>query len=288
MILAPVPVSAIVMTKNEAPNIEKCLRSLAAIDQIVVVDSGSRDGTQQLARDLGATVVSFCWNGQYPKKKQWCLENINFEHDWIIYVDADEEATPALIDEIRRVVCNPVDTAGYFVGYNYTFLGKTLRYGVRVFKLVLFDRHRGSFEPYDDLDATNMWEVEGHYQPVIDGPVKTLSNAMLHTDHDSLYHYFARHNRYSDWEAVVRTNRDLVSQKETQISGRDKQKALFDRMPLKGLVAFLYSYVIRRGFLDGNAGLHFALSKAFYYWQIEIKVSEVQRMNRTPSQGVED
>jgi glycosyltransferase involved in cell wall biosynthesis len=270
-------VSAIVMTKNEARNITKCLRSLQRIDQILVVDSGSTDGTKEIAKKLGATVVDFQWNGQYPKKKQWCLENLPFDHDWVFFVDADEEATPELLNEIGHQLATQEGTAGYFVGYDYVFLGRTLRHGQRVFKLVLFDRHLGRFEPVDDLEAENMWEVEGHYQPCIDGPTATLGHSMIHTDHDSLFHFFDRHNRYSDWEALVRTKAATSGAHESQIGGRAAMKRAFNRLPFKAPIAFIYGYVIKRGFLDGRAGLHYALAKAFYYWQIEIKMAEGRR-----------
>jgi glycosyltransferase involved in cell wall biosynthesis len=265
------------MSKNEAKNITKCLASLRGVDQIFVVDSGSTDGTQDLALKLGATVVDFRWNGHYPKKKQWCLENLPFDHDWVFYVDADEEATPELLGEIGRAIFEPGAIAGYFVGYDYVFLGKMLRHGQRVYKLVLFDRHRGRFDPVDDLEAENMWEVEGHYQPRIDGPTAKLEHPMIHTDHDSLYHYFDRHNRYSDWEALMRSKASAANVSESQMGSRAVMKKIFDRLPFKAPAAFIYAYVLKAGFRDGRAGLHYALAKAFYYWQIELKMAEMKR-----------
>ena len=274
------PVTAIVMTKNERSNIEKCMSSLQGVGEVFVVDSGSIDGTQALAASMGAHIIDFQWDGKYPKKKQWCLDNLPFTHDWAFYVDADEEATPELLTEIESTISSPDAKAGYFVGYDYLFLGKVLRHGQRAYKLVFFNRYKGRFEQYDDLDAPNMWEVVGHYQPLIDGPVETLKSPMLHTDHDSMFHYFDRNNRYSDWEAVVRTKKKFVSKEETQLGNRGRLKAAFDRLPLKAPAAFVYSYVFKRGFLDGREGLHFALAKAFYYWQIEVKADEIRRANQ--------
>jgi glycosyltransferase involved in cell wall biosynthesis len=269
-------ISAVIMTKNEENNIRKCLESLRHFEEVFVVDSGSADLTCDIARKSGARVVEFAWNGRYPKKKQWCLENLPFSHDWVLYVDADEEVTPELADEIRELITAGPPLAGYFVGYDYLFLGRVLTHGQRAYKLVLFNRHKGRFVDYDDLDAANMWEVEGHYQPRIDGPVGTLEHRMLHTDHDSLFHYFERHNRYSDWEAVVRAKNAYVGAHESQLGTRGRLKTAFDAMPGKALAAFVYSYVVKGGFLDGRAGLHFALAKAFYYWQIGLKVDELK------------
>src|SRR5437660_1726922 len=114
--------------------------------------SGSTDRTCAIAAGMGGTVVPFRWNGKYPKKKQWCLENLPFAHDWVLYVDADEEVRPPVSAEIQTLVAAGPRHAGYFVGYDYVFLGGVLSHGHRVYKLVLLDRRRARFAEYDDLD----------------------------------------------------------------------------------------------------------------------------------------
>jgi hypothetical protein len=131
-----------------------------------------------------------------------------------------------------------------------------------------------AFPQLDDLGSEHMWEVEGHYQPTIQGTVGHLAARMEHRDHDDLYHYFDRHNRYSDWEAVVRDNDALIKSGEASVGMRNVAKRVFAALPAKGLVAFLHSYVVKAGFLDGRAGFHYALSLGFYYWQIAIKQRE--------------
>ena len=268
------PASVIVMTKDEEANIAKCLRSVRDFDELFVVDSSSRDRTCAIAAEMGATVVDFRWNGRYPKKKQWCLDELPFRHDWVLYVDADEEVTPELTEEIGRVLAGPPRHAGYFVGYDYVFLGHVLHHGHRVYKLVLLNRHKARFPERDDLDVANMWEVEGHYQPQVEGTTGVLRRRMRHDDHATLYHYFERHNRYSDWEATLRARGTLLREAEAQPTGRRALKAIFARMPVKGLVAFLHSFVLKGGFLDGRAGFHYAIARGFYYWQIGIKSRE--------------
>jgi len=271
--MSRIPISVVVMTKDEASNLAKCLASAEAFDEVFVVDSGSTDGTQEIARAAGATVVDFEWNGRYPKKKQWCLENLPFRHDWVLYLDADEELTPALVAELRELARIGFGRSGYFVGYDYAFLGRRLRHGLRVYKLVLFDRHRGCFLERDDLAAGNMWEVEGHYQPHVDGETGVLRNRMVHDDHDRLFHYFDRHNRYSDWEAVL--DAATPAGGDTQIARRGWLKGTFARLPLRPLWIFLYSYVVAGGALDGAPGFHYALSRSFYYWQVGLKQHEL-------------
>ena len=95
-----IPVSVVVMTKNEERNIAKCLKALAEFDEVFVIDSRSTDATCALAASLGAKVVDFQWNGKYPKKNNGAWSSC-LSHPVVLYVDADEEMTPALAREIR-------------------------------------------------------------------------------------------------------------------------------------------------------------------------------------------
>jgi glycosyltransferase involved in cell wall biosynthesis len=263
------------MTRNEEASIGKCLRSLQGMGEIFVVDSGSMDRTAAIAEEHNASVIQFEWNGRYPKKKQWSLENLPFSYNWVLYVDADEEVTAELRLELEQVFASGTRADGYSVELDYCFLGRTLRHGLRVSKLVLFDRRRGRFEECDDLDATNMWEVEGHYQPRIEGSVATLRSRLIHEDHDSLFHYFERHNRYSDWEAVLQRKGHSSLGASSNPGDEPGLKRVFRSLPFKPVVFFFYSYVVKRGFLDGRAGYHYAVAKAFYYWQIRVKELEL-------------
>jgi glycosyltransferase involved in cell wall biosynthesis len=278
-----IPVSAVVMTKNEEHNIEQCLASLACCDEVFVVDSESSDRTCELAEQHGARVVSFCWNGEYPKKKQWSLENLPFSHDWVLYADADEVVTPGLAEELVRLFEDDPTHRGYFVSYDYVFLGRILRHGWRPRKLVLLDRHVSRFLDIDDLEVANFWEVEGHYQPEVRGSVGCLERRMEHNDHDTLYQYFDRHNRYSDWEAHINARGAASNSSEAKHGVRSMLKHVLGRVRFRGLLFFIYCYWVRGGFLDGRAGLHYALSKSFYYWQIALKERELGARSAHPA-----
>ena len=110
-----IPVSVVVMTKNEEENLPKCLASVEELDEVFVVDSRSEDRTQEIARAAGVEVVEFVWHRRYPKKKQWCLENLPFRHDFVLYLDADEELTTPLVDEVAGLAARGFDRVGYFV-----------------------------------------------------------------------------------------------------------------------------------------------------------------------------
>jgi glycosyltransferase involved in cell wall biosynthesis len=278
--MTAIPVSVLVPTKNEEANIEACLGSLREFAEVIVVDSSSTDRTAELARQHGATLVDFKWDGAYPRKKQWALEHLQFAHPWVLLVDADEQITLRLASEIRETLrANPRHN-GYFVGLDYVFLGRLLRHGQRVYKLVLFDRTKARFPEHLDLDIDVAGDNEIHVHVVFPGKPGLLKGRILHRDRESLFHYFDRHNRYSEWEAKLRLRGELPRRDELQPGMRGLLKRAFAALPFQGTLAFLAFYVGRLGFLDGRAGYHYALGKAFYYWQIRVKQLELTDRGR--------
>lgn len=269
-----IPVSVIVMTRNEAANLPDCLAGLRRFSEVFVVDSQSEDATQAIAVASGATVVSFVWNGRYPKKKQWCLSALPFKHDWVLFVDADERVTPELAEEIETLLAHPTACRGYFIDGDYVFMNRRLRHGFRNRKLALVDRTVTRFAEPDDLHLTVMGEVEGHYQPIVDGRIGRLRRRMLHADAKPLFFWFERHNRYSDWEADLRAGGYLKKLADRELPGRRFAKHIFDRLPFRPVAVFLHSYVLRLGFLDGAPGFHLAVARSFYYWQVAIKMRD--------------
>jgi glycosyltransferase involved in cell wall biosynthesis len=264
-----IPVSVVIISKNEARAIERCVRSVADYDQVFVVDSHSDDDTAQIAKHAGAEVIQFTWDGQYPKKKQWALANLPLLHDWVLYLDGDEHSTAAFDTEVRRIVAQPSAHA-YDVPLDYVFLGRTLRHGHKVSKRVLFNRHRCAWPVLDDLTVDNPFEMELHVQPEVSGVIGRARATIVHDDLEPLTHYFDRHNRYSDWEAVLRLNPSNTTGVERTSRGK-----LWARVPFKPFLFFAYAFVAKRGFQDGAPGFHYAIANSFYYWQISVKTRQL-------------
>ncbi|MDB6427909.1 glycosyltransferase family 2 protein [Curtobacterium sp. 20TX0008] len=258
-------------TKNEAIGIEACLRALGDFDQVIVVDSRSTDETIDVARRMGAEVVEFDWNGRYPKKKQWQLDNVETRHDWILFLDADETPDEQLIESMRRAMNRPEEQrpAAYDLHLLYYFAQRPLRHGHRVQKRALVNRKGVRFPVIDDLNAPGMGELEGHYQPTAHGRVERLRGRLRHEDLDPVRTWFDRHNRYSDWEAHLAAAKSTAANRY-----RSRQGKAFAAVPFKPLLFFVYSYVARLGFLDGRAGFDYAFALAHYYWQIGLKTRE--------------
>lgn len=270
------PLSVVVLAKNEERGIAACVERLADFADVVVVDSHSDDATAELAAAAGARVVQFAWDGRYPKKKQWSLDHAGLVHDWVLMLDADEYPTPQLVAELRALL--PELAQGRFGAYDvtlrYKFAGRFLDHGHRVVKRSLVNRTVTRFPEVDDLDAPGIREVEGHYQPHTEQGVGRLRGRIAHDDQDPVASWFERHNRYSGWEAYLRAHADARAE---VASRRTSKGQVFDRVPFKPLAFFVYSYLVRGGFLDGRAGFDYAVALSTYYWQIGVKYRELKR-----------
>lgn len=267
MIRRKIPVSVVVVTKDEAHNMARCLTALSAFDDIVVVDSNSADGTVQAAKSFQIKVENFIWNGAYPKKRQWILENIQLKHQFVFFVDADEEVTKELCDEIRAL---DFKCAGYFVQGAYVVGNKTLKFGLKNSKLCLINKDFIEFPIIDDLGIEGMGEIEGHYQPVLKRAAKGMKLGYLkaplrHYAMQNMELWHKRHKAYAMWHAQV-MQKNLLP--KDPLGMRNLFKKIFYTLPLRGHFAFIHSYVLRGGFLDGAEGLVHAKSRYAYYRSI--------------------
>jgi glycosyltransferase involved in cell wall biosynthesis len=280
-----IPVTVLVATKNEEPNIRKCLSALARACRVVVVDSNSSDGTAEIARKMGAEVVQFTYRGGYPKKRQWALDNVGISTSWVLLLDADEAVPDALWDEISRVIADPGPCAGYLITKGFHFLGRRFKFGGFSHSAVLLFRNGAArFEHILDEPA-DAPDMEVHERLIVEGPVGRLRTPLVHEDRKGLEAYLARHNAYSTWEAKVRQQyletgsfgRQIVKPRlfgDTQ-QRRRFLKLLAVRVPCESLLWFLYHYVARLGFLEGRPGLIASRIRRQYISQVRAKVHEL-------------
>ncbi len=291
------PISVLIPAKNEEDNLSACLASVARAAEVFVVDSQSNDRTVEIAERYGAQVVQFHFNGRWPKKKNWSLENLPFRNEWVLIVDCDERITPELWDEIELAIQNP-EFSGYYLNRRVYFLGQWIRYGGKYpdWNLRLFRHSQGRYENLHTEEIRNTGDNEVHEHVVLEGKAGYLQNDMLHIDFRDIFHWLERHNRYSNWEARVYYNL-LAGVGESGTIGANLfgdsvqrkrfLKKIWVRLPFKPLLRFLLSYVIRLGFLDGKAGYIYARLLSQYEYQIGVKLFELQyggRLNQiTPS-----
>lgn len=227
------PLSVVVITLNAAAQLEACLQSARFADEIVVVDSGSSDGTPALAVRCGARVLQQEWLG-FGRQKQFAVNAAR--NDWVLCLDADERVTPELQATIENALKNPSTAAFRFPRRN-RFLGRYLRHGEGYpdWSLRLFDRRQARWSD----DAV-------HEKVETEGSVGELRGDLLHDSAESLATYLTKQNRYTTLAAEM-----------ALAAGK---RASFARIAFSPVVRFVKFYFIRQGFRDGLPGLiHIAI-----------------------------
>jgi glycosyltransferase involved in cell wall biosynthesis len=280
-----VPLSVIVPIKNETENLPRCLASVAWADEIFVVDSQSTDGSQRVAEEHGARVVQFAFNGTWPKKKNWALENLPFRNEWVFILDADEVLPAAAEAEFRYAMAAAGETAGFWINRRFMFMGRWLRHAYYPnWNLRLFRHSLGRYEKLTDV-ATASGDNEVHEHVVVRGTTGRLRCEIDHYAFPSVEVFVEKHNRYSNWEARVEVAAELAQSasglQSATVAQRRKLKQLSRRLPFRPLLRFLYVYLWQKGFLDGREGYYFARLHGYYEFLSVAKTYELKKQQRS-------
>lgn len=238
--------SAILIARNEERDLPACLESLRGVaDEIVLVDSHSTDRTRDIARAHGARVVERDFAGFGPQK-QFALEQAT--GDWVLNIDADERLTPALAEDIRRALASGPAVNGYELPFHVFFLGRRLRFGgcFREFHLRLFRR-----------DKAHYAGAEIHEGISVPRPWGRLAHAVRHESYRNFQEYLEKCARYTG----------LIARKKYS-EGRRFAFWQHLRLPWE----FAVRYVFKGGFLDGNAGLIYAVLSSYYAWLKHVRL----------------
>jgi glycosyltransferase involved in cell wall biosynthesis len=233
--------SVLVITRDEEDEIRDCLASLSWADEVVVVDSGSKDRTVKIAREMGARVLEHPFE-THARQRNWALPHL--AHRWVLVVDADERVPDELAREVRAALESP-SGPGYWLRRSNWFLGRRMEHGGwggdRVLRL--FDRERGR---YDDRAVHEAVVIEGA------GTLPTLRAPLDHHTFRSFEDYLPRMVLYGALGA-----RDAAARGE---------RASVRRLLLNPLARFVKSYLLRGGFREGRRGLVLAWMTAFSAW----------------------
>ena len=282
---ATVPISVLVPIKNEAENLPRCLASVGWADEIFVVDSKSTDGSARIAEEFGAQVVQFEFNGTWPKKKNWALENLPFRNEWVFILDADEVVPAGAEAEFRAAIASAGATAGFWINRRFMFMGRWLRHAYYPnWNLRLFRHSLGRYEQLTDA-ATASGDNEVHEHVIVQGPTGRLRCELDHYAFPSVEVFVEKHNRYSNWEArvAVAEEREKASRglQSARVAQRRRLKRWSKRLPCRPLLRFLYVYIWQRGFLDGREGYYFARLHGFYEFLAVAKTGELRKKERS-------
>lgn len=273
-------VSVLIPVLNEARNLADCIQSVAWADDVVVVDSGSSDGSVQIAEATGARVVQFKWDGRFPKKKNWALQNVDWRNEWVLILDADERITAQLADEIRAELRHP-RADGYFLNRRFIFLDRWIRHCgyYPSWNLRLFRHALGRYEKLHDGD-TGSGDNEVHEHIALNGTTSQLKNDMVHFAYPDIATWIEKHNRYSNWEARIEIEGNGAAAGQgvgREAAARRRLRTWSRSLPFRPTLRFFYSYFLRRGFLDGYAGYVFCWLLASYEMMSVFKAHELRR-----------
>ena len=278
-------ITAIILTKNEEVNIEKCIRSIKpVVRRIVVVDSGSSDRTVEVAGSLGAEVlVNELHPFLYAKQFLYGMEHAGIQTKWVFRIDADEELTEESAKEIEEL-CNAnedTDVNGIVVRFEVNFMGRPIHHGgVYPFrKLLLFKYGKGTIEDrYMDEHCI-----------IYEGRTVEVTHDSLHHDYKGLSAWIEKHNNYSTREMQDYLN-SLANGAATGLKAEHDldAKAKFKRFlrwkvyykfpaGFRAWAYYFYRYYIRLGFLDGKEGKIFCFLQAYWYrFLVDAKIYEKQ------------
>lgn len=280
-------ISFVVLTFNEAENLPRCLGSIDWSDDILVVDSGSTDETVAIARAAGARVLVRTFDS-FAAQRNHAMAHGGLRNRWVFHLDADEVVTDSLRVELQRIaVADAKHPPVYRVPSRMMLQGRWLR-------------HAGQFPAYQvrfGRSEALRFVDHGHGQREVQPPhqVGTLREPLDHHNFSKgVNDWFARHLRYAREEALQARKergyplqwRFLVDRDPTE--RRRTLKAIASRLPMRPMLRFLYVYVLRLGFLDGRAGLDYALMVATYQLFIGLNEAELAARNvqRPPLEGV--
>ena len=241
--------SVIIITKDEQDNIETCLESVKWADEIIVIDSGSTDKTEEICRKYTNSFYVKDWPG-FGIQKQRALDLAT--HEWVLSIDADERITPELRDEIIETINQNSNIHGYLIPRLSNYLGKEIHHAgwYPDYTLRLVKRKKSYFTK----DIV-------HEKMIVDSPIKKLSNHFLHFPFKNIEHHFQKLNDYS-----------TLSANKMYGEGR---KVSWMTIVLKTLLSFVRAYILKLGILDGWPGLVVSVSTSISVYMKYVKLKEL-------------
>jgi glycosyltransferase involved in cell wall biosynthesis len=271
-------ITSIVLTLNEEINLDRCLSSLKWTDRIIVIDSGSSDKTVDIAKSHGCEVFSNPWGG-FSSQRNWALDNTNIQTDWVLFLDADEELPPRLIDSICRETRYSHFSAYYLCPKIY-FLGKWIRHSQNfpVWHLRLLRKGRVRFK--DSVTGHGeTWEVKGE--------IGTIRQPYIHYSFShGLKRWFEKHNQLSSIECQFYFKNHNEPIQYRQLVSKDKHRrrqalrTVSYKIPLRPFLRFFFQLFLKGGFLDGPAGWVYCGLYMVYEIMISAKICEAKYLKR--------
>lgn len=267
-----IPVSIIILCKNEAENLPEIASSITWCDDIHVIDSLSTDKTVDVAKSLGMHVAVNPFKG-FGDQRNWSLANCTIKHDWILFLDADEKSTPEFAAALQNIVANAPDTvAGYYCCWKMIVEDVWLKRcdGFPKWQFRLMRKGRAAFADFG----------HGQKEADVQGEIRNLDEPYEHRPFSKGWaDWLERHNKYSTKEASERVDLPFVLKDAFSKVGPVRNRALkafVSKVPGWPLVRFAIPYFLKLGFLEGPVGFIYCANLAYYEFLIQIKIREIK------------
>lgn len=268
-----IPLSIVILTKNEEQDLPGCLASIDWCNDIHLIDSGSTDNTVSIAREANADCKYNPFES-FGKQRNWALDNCKFKYDWILFLDADEQATIEFQNEVNVAITSTDDSiAGYYCCWkmilNGEWLKRTDSFPKWQFRLLRLGRAR--FTDYG----------HGQKEDLVKGRIEYIKAPYLHFAFSKGWtHWVDRHNKYSDREAIERLQQSINWKEIFSVHSSSRNKAIkpiVSKLPGWPLIRFFVTYFLKLGFLEGRPAFLYCVNLAYYEFLIQIKIDELQK-----------
>ena len=260
----PLPITVLILTKNEAVNLPHCLGSVVGwAEAVFLLDSGSTDQTVTLARTAGATVFHRDFDN-YAAQRNHAVEALPIKTEWVLFLDADEYATDALKAITEPILGRTGGHNGYFIPFKFIFMNRWIRYGGYYPTYILRLFRKSAVQRIDrDMDE----------QITVAGTTGYISEPFVHHDRKPVQFWYEKHARYTRFQVadLLKSDQEKTLRWADAHTKRDRKRwvkeQVWGRIPvlLRPFIYFIYRYFILMGFLDGKAGFIYHFSHAFLY-----------------------
>ncbi|HEX8965971.1 MAG TPA: glycosyltransferase family 2 protein [Patescibacteria group bacterium] len=239
-------ITAVILTKNEGKNIETCIKSLQWCSEVVVLDDYSVDNTVAIAKKLGAKVIKEKLHNDFSMQRNIALSFVS--NEWVLFVDADEEVSRILADEIKKKILTENEINGYYIKRQDTLWNKKLHFGENKDAWLLRLGKTGK----------GKWKGKVHETWEIKSPVGYLENVLDHYPHQTIKEFFEEINFYTTLRSEELYN-NKIKTSWLQILFYTKGK-------------FFQNYIIKLGFFDGIRGFISAVIMAYHSYLVRAKL----------------
>lgn len=273
--------TVVILTKDEGLHIARCIERVKPLtSNIILIDCHSTDGTQEIAKSMGATVIEHDWPGNQAAQFNWALENIKIDSEWIFRLDADEYLLPELIEEIKEKLSTiPEDVNGVVFKRRHIFMDRWMKGGIYPVKMLrLFRNGHARYE-----------------QRLMDEHLKLLEGCIMEFDNDFCDHnlnniswFCKKHVDYAIREAAEMLNTEynlsgnagIEDGLDSQANTKHKRKLAYVKKPLfwRSLAYFVYRYFLKGAWRDGKEGFLFSFIQGWWYRTlVDAKIFEIKK-----------